>query len=109
MACCSLRDASGRPAAGSARADDYIHPGSALGAYLTGSPIETRELAAPPIYPFRCNLSQRAAVENALTCSVSIFERPPGTGKTETILNLIANIAESTPQGDADDVIRASR
>ena len=45
-----------------------------------------------PIYPFRCNLSQRAAVEKALTCSVSVIEGPPGTGKTETILNLIANI-----------------
>ncbi|MBQ0923475.1 AAA domain-containing protein [Saccharopolyspora endophytica] len=70
----------------------YVHPGSALGAYLTGSPIETRDLATPPIYPFRCNLSQRAAVENALTRSVSVIEGPPGTGKTETILNLIANI-----------------
>jgi adenylate kinase len=31
-------------------------------------------------------------VENALTRSVSVIEGPPGTGKTETILNLIANI-----------------
>jgi hypothetical protein len=31
-------------------------------------------------------------VEKALTRSVSVIEGPPGTGKTETILNLIANI-----------------
>jgi hypothetical protein len=31
-------------------------------------------------------------VEHGLTCSVSVIEGPPGTGKTETILNLIANI-----------------
>ena len=31
-------------------------------------------------------------MEKALTRSVSVIEGPPGTGKTETILNLIANI-----------------
>lgn len=70
----------------------YIRPDSALAAYLSGSSIESRELLGVPIYPFRCNLSQRAAVEKALTRSVSVIEGPPGTGKTETILNLIANI-----------------
>ncbi|WP_328993400.1 AAA domain-containing protein [Kribbella sp. NBC_01245] len=71
---------------------DFVHPESALGRYLEGSPIEARELGTAPIYPFRCNLSQRQAVENALTHSISVIEGPPGTGKTETILNLIANI-----------------
>ncbi|TDW69668.1 AAA domain-containing protein [Kribbella pratensis] len=70
----------------------FVHPESALAQYLTGGPIQPGELAAPPIYPFRSNLSQRQAVENALTHSVSVIEGPPGTGKTETILNLIANI-----------------
>jgi len=70
----------------------FVHPESALAHYLAGAPIETRELDAAPIYPFRCNLSQRQAVENALTHSLSVIEGPPGTGKTETILNLIANI-----------------
>ncbi|GAB2647846.1 AAA domain-containing protein [Saccharopolyspora gloriosae] len=70
----------------------FVDPESALGAYLAGRPIERREPAGVPIFPFRCNLSQRQAVENALTCSASVIEGPPGTGKTETILNLIANI-----------------
>jgi hypothetical protein len=70
----------------------FIHPESVLGSYLAGAPIESRDLTAAPIFPFRCNLSQRGAVENGLTRSVSVIEGPPGTGKTETILNLIANI-----------------
>jgi hypothetical protein len=70
----------------------FVHPESVLSAYLAGAPIETRPLDMAPIFPFRCNLSQREAVENAMTRSVSIIEGPPGTGKTETILNLIANI-----------------
>lgn len=70
----------------------FIHPESVLGCYLTGAPIESRELTAAPIFPFRCNLSQREAVEIGLTRSVSVIEGPPGTGKTETILNLVANI-----------------
>jgi hypothetical protein len=70
----------------------FVHPDSALNSFLSGSPIESRSQDITPIFPFRCNLSQRAAVEKALTRSVSVIEGPPGTGKTETILNLIANI-----------------
>ncbi|TCC35892.1 AAA domain-containing protein [Kribbella speibonae] len=73
----------------------FVHPESVLAQYLTGAPIQSRELPVPVIYPFRCNLSQRQAVEHALTHSVSVIEGPPGTGKTETILNLIANIVRS--------------
>jgi very-short-patch-repair endonuclease len=70
----------------------FIHPESVLNSFLSGSPIKPRLKDITPIFPFRCNLSQRAAVEKALTRSVSVIEGPPGTGKTETILNLIANI-----------------
>lgn len=70
----------------------FVHPKSVLSAYLAGASIESRPADVAPIYPFRCNLSQRKAVANALTRSVSVIEGPPGTGKTETILNLIANI-----------------
>ncbi|WP_406054286.1 AAA domain-containing protein [Kribbella sp. NBC_00889] len=59
---------------------------------MAGAPIESTELRTPPIYPFRCNLSQRQAVEKALSHSISVIEGPPGTGKTDTILNLIANV-----------------
>ena len=44
------------------------------------------------ILPFSFNQSQRAAIENALGNNISVIEGPPGTGKTQTILNLIANI-----------------
>lgn len=70
----------------------FVHPESALSAFLTGAAIERRPRPGVLIFPFRCNLSQRQAVENALVNSVSLIEGPPGTGKTETILNLIANI-----------------
>jgi AAA domain/Protein of unknown function (DUF2726) len=70
----------------------FVHPESVLSSFLSGSPIESRTPEITPVFPFRCNLSQRAAVERALTNSMSVIEGPPGTGKTETILNLIANI-----------------
>nr|WP_238345260.1 AAA domain-containing protein [Actinopolymorpha cephalotaxi] len=70
----------------------FVHPDSALSTFLVAAPIKSRPPAAAPIFPFRCNLSQRQAVENGLTNSISVIEGPPGTGKTETILNLIANI-----------------
>lgn len=44
------------------------------------------------IFPFGSNSSQTTAVKNALTNQVSIIEGPPGTGKTQTILNIIANL-----------------
>ncbi len=44
------------------------------------------------IFPFHFNLSQRDAVYKALQNNVTVIEGPPGTGKTQTILNLIANI-----------------
>lgn len=44
------------------------------------------------IFPFGCNSSQYKAVENAINRKISVIEGPPGTGKTQTILNIIANI-----------------
>ena len=43
------------------------------------------------IYPFGFNISQNVATENAIKNKISIIEGPPGTGKTQTILNIIAN------------------
>ncbi|RRD92866.1 DUF2726 domain-containing protein [Clostridiales bacterium COT073_COT-073] len=45
-----------------------------------------------PIFPFGCNKSQYQAVKNAVENQISVIEGPPGTGKTQTILNIIANI-----------------
>lgn len=49
---------------------------------------ETRKL----LFPFNSNLSQQQAIERGLNHEISFIEGPPGTGKTETILNLIANL-----------------
>ena len=42
--------------------------------------------------PFHSNLDQRNAIRAALTHQISIIDGPPGTGKTQTILNLIASL-----------------
>lgn len=65
-------------------------PGTALHAYCTGTNAR-REPAGPLIYPFGVNESQLAAVEQAFNAQISLIEGPPGTGKTQTILNIIAN------------------
>ncbi|MDQ8004044.1 MAG: AAA domain-containing protein [Pedobacter sp.] len=45
----------------------------------------------PDFFPFGFNLSQRKAVNIAFSNNLSVIEGPPGTGKTQTILNIIAN------------------
>lgn len=71
---------------------DIVESRSALSNYLDGInpvlPASKNNL----IYPFGCNESQKLAVETALANSISIVEGPPGTGKTQTILNVIANL-----------------
>lgn len=53
-------------------------------------PIKNKEKEFT-IFPFGFNLSQKQAVDYALDNELSIIEGPPGTGKTQTILNIIAN------------------
>lgn len=65
--------------------------GTALHAYCTRQ-VAHQPTAGPLIYPFGVNESQLAAVEQALTSQISLIEGPPGTGKTQTILNIIANV-----------------
>jgi superfamily I DNA and/or RNA helicase len=43
------------------------------------------------IFPFGFNVSQKEAVNKAFLSPLSVIEGPPGTGKTQTILNIIAN------------------
>lgn len=71
----------------------FVHPESVLGRYLSKKPIENRSVKLENvIFPFSFNLSQRTALEQALTNSVSVIQGPPGTGKTQTILNILANL-----------------
>lgn len=67
------------------------HEDTALYAYCTAK-NRARQPAQDCIYPFGINQSQLSAVEQAFTSQVSVIEGPPGTGKTQTILNIIANI-----------------
>ena len=65
---------------------------SVLSKYIDGVPPASTKAPELLIYPFGCNESQQQAVKTALSNSLSIIEGPPGTGKTQTILNIIANL-----------------
>lgn len=73
---------------------NFLSKESILSKYLTPSinkEVKFR-LDKTLIFPFGANASQIKAVRNAMSSQVSIIEGPPGTGKTQTILNIIANI-----------------
>lgn len=66
---------------------------SALSIYLNPSSFVQDSKDKPLlIFPFGSNASQYQAVQNAMCHQISIIEGPPGTGKTQTILNIIANL-----------------
>ncbi len=71
---------------------DVLESRSALSNYIDGINPVIRFPKETLIYPFGCNESQKLAVEIAFRNSISIVEGPPGTGKTQTILNIIANL-----------------
>jgi superfamily I DNA and/or RNA helicase len=63
-----------------------------LSSLLNGSlPPSNNNSANIVLFPFGFNLSQRNAVNTAFDNNLSVIEGPPGTGKTQTILNIIAN------------------
>ncbi len=66
--------------------------GSALEAFLSGDCDATTGASAEVVMPFRSNFDQREAIKSALRHQISIIDGPPGTGKTQTILNLIATL-----------------
>jgi len=71
---------------------DFVREDSILASYLSGnSTISDNMSCKTAVYPFGFNASQKVAVDNALNNKLSIIEGPPGTGKTQTILNIIAN------------------
>ena len=71
---------------------DFVREDSMLAALLSRYlPDNSQSDENTEIYPFGFNLSQKQAVDNALSHRLSVIEGPPGTGKTQTILNIIAN------------------
>jgi DNA polymerase III delta prime subunit len=70
----------------------FISEKSVLSKYLNASKIDTNKNKESTIFPFGFNLSQEKAVQKALLNQISVIEGPPGTGKTQTILNIIANL-----------------
>ena len=65
----------------------------ALGGYLSPENFSLKRVNKEVyIFPFGCNSSQFQAVKNAIENRISVIEGPPGTGKTQTILNIIANL-----------------
>ena len=70
----------------------FIDNDCMLACYLKGvMPLADNHHQPIEIFPFGFNISQRDAVNNAFSYPLSIIEGPPGTGKTQTILNIIAN------------------
>jgi very-short-patch-repair endonuclease len=51
----------------------------------------TRTNAIPLLAPLRSNVSQEAVLEAALGERLTVVTGPPGTGKSQTVVNLIAN------------------
>ena len=71
---------------------DYVNEDSALALYLSGKLERSNiKLKQPFLSPFGTNLSQLNALKMVFENRISIIEGPPGTGKTQTILNIIAN------------------
>jgi superfamily I DNA and/or RNA helicase len=74
------------------RMDNEV-PDSVLLDYLQGN-VRSLTHKQRLILPFDFNQSQAKALTAALQNNISVIEGPPGTGKTQTILNLIANIIQ---------------
>ena len=71
----------------------FVEKWTALYSYLNPSiKPKDKEFNSILIFPFGINQSQYQAVKNAMENQISVIEGPPGTGKTQTILNIIANI-----------------
>lgn len=70
----------------------FIPEYSILSHYLNQKQPEKDQHFSPiALFPFGFNLSQKKGVDAAFSHPLSIIEGPPGTGKTQTILNIIAN------------------
>ncbi len=85
----------GDPTRRAVSALSFVHPESALATYLHGVSLDRLAEPTPALYPFSSNISQRDAVDMALAHQISVIEGPPGTGKTQTILNIVASAVAS--------------
>ena len=71
---------------------NFLSPDSVIKSYVNGiKHSNTNTINKNYIYPFSFNLSQKLAIKNAFENNISVIEGPPGTGKTQTILNIISN------------------
>lgn len=68
-----------------------INPKSVLNSYNTGNLLSRNFDDKKLIYPFSTNSSQNKAILNTFQNNLSVISGPPGTGKTQVILNIIAN------------------
>ncbi|MEG0093935.1 MAG: AAA domain-containing protein [Erysipelotrichaceae bacterium] len=73
--------------------NSFISEKTVLAKYFNAEQVNQNKIVSETVlFPFGCNLSQMEAVKKALYNQVSVIEGPPGTGKTQTILNIIANL-----------------
>lgn len=71
--------------------DLIVNPNSVLYSYINQRNYRKKDDNSI-ICPFSFNNSQLKAIRLALEDKISIIKGPPGTGKTETILNIISNL-----------------
>ena len=70
----------------------YVNGDSVLLLYLKGELAQNKDkFEMPVVCPFGLNMSQSKALKMVFENRISIIEGPPGTGKTQTILNIISN------------------
>ena len=70
---------------------DSINPDCVLDSYTSQNYSLKQKKIKNYIYPFSTNQSQINAIEQTFNNRLSVIAGPPGTGKTQVILNLISN------------------
>lgn len=74
--------------------DDEAVRDTALGHWLRGDNIETPQAEDRPIVEVvLLNTGQRQAVIQGLTAPLTVVTGPPGTGKSQVVVSLLANLA----------------
>lgn len=71
--------------------DPALWRGTALAALLAGDPTADGAAAGDLLTVSPLSEAQRAAVVSALSNQLTVVTGPPGTGKSELVLNLVAN------------------